>query len=238
MSTELMLEVTLLSDATFGRGDGVAGLIDAEVEHDEYGLPYLRGRTLRGLLVEECANIFYALNGHPSLARLEQIASQMFGNAGSTAAEIGALKVGSATLPEKFRLAIAREVIARRGDRSKGLDAGEVLESMTAIRRQTAISPLTGAPLKNSLRSMRVVLRETVFTASLTLNDDIDLQTACSLLAACAMGLRRGGTGRNRGRGRLNCKLLDAQSNDITQSSFARFRQIVLPQQEGQKEAA
>lgn len=238
MPTELKLEITLLSDATFGRGDGVAGLIDAEVEHDEYGLPYLRGRTLRGLLVEECANIFYALTWHPTLAQLEATASQMFGSAGSTAAEMGVLKVGSATLPENFRLAVAHEVITRRRDRSKGLDADEVLEAMTAIRRQTAVSATTGAPLKNSLRSMRVVLRETVFTAPLRLNDGIDLQTACSLLAACTLGLRRGGTGRNRGRGQLSCNLLNTQGNDITQSSFAHFRHIVLPQSEEQKEAA
>ena len=61
MPTELKMEITLLSDVTFGRGDGVAGLIDAEVEHDEYGMLYLRGRTLQGLLVEECANIFMRL---------------------------------------------------------------------------------------------------------------------------------------------------------------------------------
>jgi len=234
MPTELKLEITLLSDATFGRGDGVAGLIDAEVEHDEYGLPYLRGRTLRGLLVEECANIFYALAGRPTLTQLEEAASRLFGQAGSTAAEMGYLKVGAAVLPEKFRAAVASEVKAR----PKRLTSEEILNSMTAIRRQTAVSAATGAPLKNSLRSMRVVLRETIFTASLTLGDDVDLQTDCSLLAACTMGLRRGGTGRNRGRGRLSCRLLDAQGNDITQSSFAHFRQIVLPQPEEQKEAA
>jgi hypothetical protein len=237
MPTELKLEVKLLSDATFGRGDGVAGLIDAEVEHDEYGLPYLRGRTIRGLLVEECANIFYALAGHSALAQLGSTASQLFGCAGSTAEEMGKLKVGSATLPEKFRAAVASEVMARRKDRSKGLDANEVLEAMTAIRRQTAIET-TGAPRKNSLRSMRVVLRDTTFTSTLTLNEGVDSQTACALLAACALGLGRGGTGRNRGRGRLSCKLLDAGGNDITQSSFTHFRNLVLPQAAEQKEVA
>jgi hypothetical protein len=231
MPTELKLEVTLLSDATFGRGDGVAGLVDAEVEHDEYGLPYLRGRTIRGLIVEECANIFYALAGHSALAQLESMASQLFGCAGSTAEEMGKLKVGSATLPEKFRAAVASEV------KNKRLTKEEILNSMTAIRRQTAIET-TGAPRKNSLRSMRVVLRDTTFTSTLTLNDGVDLQTACALLAACALGLRRGGTGRNRGRGRLSCKLLDASGNDITQSSFAHFRNLVSPQAAEQKEAA
>lgn len=34
--TTLELHLKLLSDATFGRGDGVAGLVDAEVEHDSH----------------------------------------------------------------------------------------------------------------------------------------------------------------------------------------------------------
>lgn len=231
MPTELKLEITLLSDATFGRGDGVAGLIDAEVEHDEYGLPYLRGRTIRGLLVEECANVFYALAGHSALAQLETTASQLFGCAGSTAEEMGKLKFGSATLPEKFRTAVASEI------KNKRLTKEEILNSMTAIRRQTAIET-TGAPLKNSLRSMRVVLRDTTFTSTLTLDNRVDEKAACALLAACVLGLRRGGTGRNRGRGRLDCKLLDAESHDITPSSFANFRQLVSPQPEQRKEAA
>jgi len=44
--TTYYLNFTLLSDTTFGRGEGVPGLVDEEVEHDRYGLPYLRGRTL------------------------------------------------------------------------------------------------------------------------------------------------------------------------------------------------
>lgn len=59
--TAYKLQFDLRSAATFGRGDGVAGLVDEEVEHDGDGLPFLRGRTLKGLLAEECANILYAL---------------------------------------------------------------------------------------------------------------------------------------------------------------------------------
>ena len=59
---EMFIRLTLKSDATFGLGEGVAGLVDEEIEHDfETGLPFLRGRTLKGLLVEECSNILYSL---------------------------------------------------------------------------------------------------------------------------------------------------------------------------------
>ena len=63
--TEYRLKLDLLSDATFGRGDGLAGVVDAEVQHDNAGLPYLAGRTLKGLLGAECADIVYAIGRQP-----------------------------------------------------------------------------------------------------------------------------------------------------------------------------
>ncbi|MHC5770602.1 MAG: RAMP superfamily CRISPR-associated protein [Nostoc sp.] len=55
------LKIKLLSDTTFGRGDGVAGLVDQELEYDSSGFPYLRGRTLKGLLSEESDNLIAVL---------------------------------------------------------------------------------------------------------------------------------------------------------------------------------
>ncbi|MBK8024610.1 MAG: hypothetical protein IPK19_25090 [Chloroflexi bacterium] len=40
---DLSLEVRLISDTTFGRGDGIAGVVDQEVEHDaSTGLPIVK----------------------------------------------------------------------------------------------------------------------------------------------------------------------------------------------------
>ena len=58
----MTLKITLKSATTFGRGDGVAGLVDREIEHDTNGFPFLRGRTLKGLLAESAENIVYALD--------------------------------------------------------------------------------------------------------------------------------------------------------------------------------
>ncbi|MEZ4622957.1 MAG: hypothetical protein R2867_46700 [Caldilineaceae bacterium] len=55
------LTFTLQSDTAFGRGDGVAGFLDQEVQHDIYGCPYLGGKALKGILVNECADILAAL---------------------------------------------------------------------------------------------------------------------------------------------------------------------------------
>jgi len=217
------IRMKLKSDATFGRGDGVAGLVDEEVEHDAAtGLPFLRGRTLKGLLAEECANILFALSRQksPAYPQLASAAKFLFGQPGSTLDDDAMVHVGSAMLPEELRKAIEADV--KRGE----LTPADVLESLTAIRRQTAIDEETGAPEEGSLRSMRVVLRDTPFIAQLSFDKDPD-DTAKALLAACVLSLRRAGTGRNRGRGRLAARLYDANGNEITKACFKQFQQLV-----------
>lgn len=217
------LKIRLLSDATFGRGDGVVGLVDEEVEYDsETGLPFIRGRTLKGLLVEECANILFALTLQSSAQhdQFEQAAQFLFGQPGSTLVDDGALHFGAATLPEKLRIAILQDI------RSDRIAPPEVLELLTTIRRQTAIDVSTGAPDEGSLRSMRVVLRDTPFYAPLRFAQ-IPGDAAKGLFAACVLTLRRGGTGRNRGRGRLCARLLDEKQTDITKEWFELFRQLI-----------
>lgn len=226
----LEIHLSLKSDATFGRGDGVAGLIDAEVEHDEYGMPYLRGRTLKGLLVEECANLLYATNKkQPAVAsKFEQVAKQLFGQAGSSLNDDGLMQVGAAMLPTDLRKALKNDVIKGRWR------AEEILESLTAIRRQTAVSEKTSAPEKNSLRSMRIILRETIFVSRLNLTANLQASEddVKGLLAACVLSLRRAGTGRNRGRGRLNATLHNKEGKDITGACLAYFRKAFPTEEE------
>lgn len=215
----MQIRLRLLSDATFGRGDGVAGLIDAEIEHDEYGLPYLRGRTLKGLLVEECANLLFALRGSPPgiVEKYEQAARNLFGHAGSSLDDNGIIHVGAAMLPEALREAIMRDIATNK------LLPAEVLESLTAMRRQTAVDAETGVPRDTSLRSMRVLMRETQLTSKLTFSEDLT-QEAGALLAASVLALRRAGTGRNRGRGKLKASLLDDNGEKIALEAFKHFK--------------
>lgn len=222
------LNLELMSDATFGRGDGIAGLIDAEIEYDTQGLPFLRGRTLKGLLVEECANLLFALEHQQpqlrgeTLTRLQNAARFLFGQPGSTLTDDARMRIGRAQLPTELKRAVREEIEA------ENLTAAAVLESLTAIRRQTAVDEETGAPDEGSLRSLRVLLRGTTLTAELQL-DDLQagepaelLADAQALLAACVKALRRAGTGRNRGRGRLIASLTDTA---FAQQSIAHFRE-------------
>ncbi len=206
----LQLRLRLLSDATFGRGEGLAGLIDEEVEYDvATGLPFVRGRTLKGLLTEECANLLFALAGAAPAVHAEFVscAAWLFGQPGRRPEDAARLHIGPALLPETLRRAVTADV------RWGTLRPADVLDSLTAIRRQTAVAETTGAPEEGSLRSLRVLLRETPLQAALDFDADPN-PDSLALLAACVASLRRAGLGRNRGRGRLTAELVADDATD------------------------
>ncbi len=221
MTNQYRLRIRLLSDATFGRGDGVAGVVDAEVQHDVYGLPFLGGRTLKGLLGAECADIVYALNHAGQSQRdWQQVANRLFGDTGRGLTGAANLRVGPAELPADLRAAIARDI------EQKKLTRAALLESLTALRRQTAMDAESGAPQKETLRTMRVILRRTVFESALSFAEP-PTSDELALLAACVKAFRRGGTGRNRGRGRLMAELYDVGGQPVTDILFAEFQKAV-----------
>ncbi|MBK8989899.1 MAG: RAMP superfamily protein [Chloroflexi bacterium] len=225
------LKIDLLSDTTLGRGDGVAGVVDAEVQHDAYGLPYLSGKTLKGLLAATCAELLAALEvALPGqIATWQQSAQQLFGAPGSLAEQMGGLHVGDAQLPSSLQQAVAYDIANGRWQRE------EVLASLTTLRRQTAMDAKTGAPRDETLRTVRVILRDTSFVAQLDFVDEAPSSNTLALLAACAKVLRRAGTDRNRGRGRIRVQLFDQDpfthpaAAAITTSAFAPLATLLAP---------
>ncbi|MBD2410387.1 RAMP superfamily protein [Nostoc calcicola FACHB-389] len=210
--TIYQLKIELLSDSTFGRGDGIAGLIDQEVEHDSIGFPYLRGRTLKGLLSEECDNLIATISPNETRLYWENIACILFGTPGSTLGTTGVMHVGDACLPNDLREAVAWQI----KQPEPTLTPQQILDSLTAIRRQTAINAESGIAEKGSLRSFRVVIRQLKFQADLLFetppNDEM-----LSVLSVGTLALRHIGSGRNRGRGYVRCTLHDNLGQEITQ---------------------
>lgn len=238
--TTYWLTLELKSDTTFGRGDGVAGAIDAEVQHDESGLPFLGGKTLKGLLGATAAEILDAL-GLDALGRAvptqaeawREHANRLFGTPGSGDEEQAILHVGAARLPEDLRERLRHDfeiAAAQRG--TPQITREQVLETLTTVRRQTAMDPTTGAPQENTLRSVRVIVRCLTFTARLDFSEPPQSQEL-GLLAACCRGLRRAGTNRNRGTGRVHVELYEKdptthpEAAPVTATLFETFGQEV-----------
>jgi len=215
-------QIVLLSDATFGRGDGMAGVVDQEVEHDSHGFPYLHGRTLKGLLSEACDSLTAAL---PAPGRWTAALQRLFGSAGSSPTTAGVWTFGDAVLPDDLRAVVAAQQHEARAGGPSSLTPAMVLDSLTTIRQQTAIDTRSGTPEEGSLRAARVVRRELTFASRLTApsaeSDDL------ALLAAGALALRQLGSGRSRGRGRVRCDLVNGQGETITREGLLSFERAI-----------
>lgn len=215
----LTLIIKLRSDTTFGRGDGVAGLLNEEIEHDPTtGLPFVRGRTFKGLIVEECANLLYALSDNPARDKLKEAARWLFGSGGSTLEDGAHLRFGQGELPNQLQAEIRQQI------EGKNHTPSNILEALTTIRRQTAVDERTSVPAQGSLRASRVLLRDMTLRATLDFDPEpTALQLA--LLSACVASVQRAGSGRNRGRGRVELTFEgDSESFD---TRLSQFEQIV-----------
>lgn len=241
-SANYWIRFTLQSDAAFGRGDGIAGLVNQEVQHDEYGCPFLGGKAIKGMLVNECADILAAL---PTSQRTnwEGVALALFGQPGSEQRSQAKVSIGDAMLPQQLRQAIQTDIDSSLPT----LTPAAVLNYLTTVRHQTAISQETGAATDATLRTIRVVLRQTIFEAPIWVNELTLLPAAerqtkahdpakptteqlLMLLSACLMAFRRVGTYRNRGLGRLEqVQLCNQAGEPIGEAYFKQFCEEVQP---------
>ena len=192
--TPTKIKITLKSAATFGSGSGIPGLVDREIEHDAQGFPFVRGKTLKGLLAESAENVVFALEKIANKTDWRTAKNDLFGTGGRGMDERGSLHIGDAQLPADLRAA------------AQGWPKEDVLYSLTGIRRQTAINE-DGGPDHATLRSMRVLLPGVELEAPITFDKPLTPEQL-HLLTAAALDLRRAGTGRNRGRGWLKAELL------------------------------
>ncbi|PJF26820.1 MAG: hypothetical protein CUN52_15320, partial [Phototrophicales bacterium] len=155
-------------------------------------LPIIKGRTLKGLFVEACADILFGLKQcAPSVHdKFMPIADSLFGKPGSSLDSTGKLHFGTATLPTDF--------ITKLTELNQPKET--VLNTLTTIRHQTAVDD-EDKPKDTSLRATRVVLRGTIFHAYIShpeLSED-----EIAFLWACANTVRHAGQNRTRGLGHI-----------------------------------
>ena len=215
----LLLKISLKSDAIFANGNSVPGLIDTEIEYDSRtGLAFIRGKTLKGLLSETCTNLLFLLEGTNN--KWNDAALSLFGKPGSDLSSQAHIHIGNATLSKSLKEVITRDI--QRGD----LNWQDVLNSMTAIRKQTSVDATTGVAARG-LRSSRVLIRNLELWADLVIENDLS-EDEKGLLAACIKTLHSGGSGRNRGLGRINVTLHEQNKNDITDAWFSHFEKQLI----------
>ena len=195
---EYMLAIETLSPLHLGNGqEGI--IVDAEVTHDELGIPYIPAKRLKGLLYESALEITEMFDeykkelnlifgkkdgkGNPfpnSLIRLDNLYIE---NYESQRASWNYLK-----------------------QEYKGIfDEADILDTYTQLRFQTKIDRKSGTAKEGSLHNMRVVDADIKFVGKLIL--DTTDSNCEKLLKLAVSNLRYIGAKRNRGCGHVNCSL-------------------------------
>lgn len=190
------LTVELLSETTFSAASG-AGDVDIDVVHDQYGLPYVPGTTVKRLL----ASSWREMAAH--FVELAQAGREVFGVEQEAGLVVtGILDVGDGTIEEAARQWIRWRQQGSDAEADERLTPAETLELFTIERHQTAVDTVTGAPVRGSLRQRRAVRRQVEFFAPIMWRTQ-PTPSHHRVLAMAALATRHGGQSRNRGAGHL-----------------------------------
>ncbi len=215
----LYLDLLLQSETCFsGSGGGRIGRVDIDLETDpSNGLPIVRGRTLKGLILEELALILRTLEPAGQGPR-HDVAARLFGTPGQPAN--AKLSFHDGQLAEDLRAAV-EENRNRWGHE-------EVLAALTTVRHQTKVNGDTGAPEPHSLRSTRLLRTGLRLRAPVRTHGPLTSGEK-ALLAAATAALRRAGLHRNHGWGEIELRLCDSTLQDVTAAWLAGIREPPSP---------
>ena len=198
---ELIVTVETLSPLHLGNGKANI-IIDAEIVHDEYGMPYFPAKRLKGLLYESALELFEMSNG--SLFEYEDL-EKLFGHADD--GEAG-FKLNNLYLPDYFEK--RREWEYLFGKYHGLFNRFNVLDTYTSLRYQTQIDPDTGVAKDGTLHNMRLIDAGIIFSGTLELFSDNEADF--KILVMAAKNLRFAGYKRNRGNGRIKCMLTEKKN--------------------------
>ncbi len=212
--TQYRLHVTLQSSALIGSGEGFGAIIDSDIVADELGLPYLPSKRIKGCLrdaANQVADMFLGAgvswllpSGNPFSRPMVE---KNFGQAGQreaapvcfanlTLADYEANRLWLQYYCEKYQALISPSAIT---------------ETFTELRQSTALDA-GGVAKKHALRTIRVA------SAGLEFAGEVSVQEtdAVPVLALACANLHHLGTKRNRGFGKIACKLYNGQNQEMT----------------------
>ena len=205
-----ILEIKLLSPLSSAAGEGRVGVVDRDVAFDDFGLPILPGRRLKGLWREAYRDVTDAWqqNGEEYTPT-----EKIFGTSGGGYGYGDAcIHITNAELENASSLKKWLEYLQHREIRK--LHPDDVVQQYATVRAQTAIDRKSSAAKENTLRFTRTLKPNYVFRAPVHFSGtpNTELENALALGAAA---LQYMGTARTRGLGRVQCRFLKLVNGHI-----------------------
>jgi len=210
----MKLIIELKSDAIPGAGEGLSGIVDTEINCDEFGIPYLPAKRIKGILRESALEL-------NKTGILQHNFEDFFGTRGKK--EGTGFKISDGYLDNAH---IYRNFLNYASDNeNKNLcrifNKEAVLETFTYLRSQTEIE--NGTARKHSLRTFRVLKKGLIFHFPMELPEKYheDFKIICKVT-------RRFGISRTRGLGEI-AVVFDDKSNGSETKENASGNDIQFP---------
>ena len=148
----MKLKITLLSDLCTYSGETYNSTVDTDVVYDDYGFPYIPAKRLKGCIREACLE----LAEWGCFPEVEEI----FGKEGNHTSVF--------TLSNAYLTDYEKYIKDLNLENNKVLTHPQnVLRLFTYTRTQTSLDVKSGAAVRNTLRTMRVVKKGLTFEADI-----------------------------------------------------------------------
>ncbi len=190
--------ITTCSPLSLGSGQADVN-VDAEIVHDEYGLPYFPAKRLRGILYESACEVadMAALCGKAFLT--QQTVDELFHHIDGSPVR---LVISNFYLPNYETLCQQWRYLQNKYGQYMRPD--DVLDAYTSIRYQTAVGD-DGIVTDGSLHAIRVLDTGYTFTGTITIIGGTAAHEQA--LALALQNARQAGMKRNRGFGYITCAM-------------------------------
>lgn len=205
------IHITLYSDLCTGNGYSYYGTIDSEAEHDEFGLPFIPARRLKGCL-RECAELLSdsGLWGKPNeesedTQKYKAPLNYLFGVSADDSTK--GIRIENAYISKYEQTKKDLKLIRENKQIKKYISSDEVLDLFSDVKAQTKME--NGVADDNSLRFTRIIHQFSPFNKEIRLEFIAKveyLEGQEEKLKQICKALRHMGMNRNRGLGCVKCE--------------------------------
>lgn len=203
--SKLEIEITTLSPLHLGSGHADV-MVDAEVVHDEFGMPYFPAKRFKGILFESALEVAEMAELSQSNFLTRSDVELLFQH--GTTSDVQ-LIVSDLFLPEIEKMREDWKYLQKRfGSFIQPLD---VLKQYTDLRYQTRLE--NGIAFDGSLHNMRTVDKGLSFYGTIEIENGTGKEE--QIIALALENLSSGGLKRNRGFGKIQARLLNRDQEQL-----------------------
>lgn len=207
-----LLKIKLLSDLCSGSGDTFNSRVDTDVVYDDYGLPFIPAKRIKGCIRESLLELIdFGVYD-------DNLMDQLFGGEGDRSS---AFSLSDAKLQEHDAYIKALS--------ANPYPPQEVLELFSYARTQTSIDPETGTAEENHLRTKRVVKKGLTFEAKVNLDSTLS-DEAVDAFAAAASNVTHIGINRTRGLGLISVEIeddADGNTSNVSTDNISEGKNVI-----------